>query len=881
MRKLFSLIAAVLFAGSMMAAEVVFTNADFAGQGTANTGSEVSAVKDGVTFTYSKGYSAEESLRCYAHGALSITAEVTIEKINFTTTGGKTGGLDAEVEVGATKYEVADLPSQARFTEIKVTLEGEEEDPDEVVIYDWRGKIGSTILGAAGVEETTVKIHTNTDEVPAIKFSSSFVYADGKWIAIKPAEGGFKAGDVLYMAAVFNNADDTKYAQVDLRAADGDTRIWLSDSASTINGRTSAADPIVQTYKLEADQDSLFLGRYGNTGMFVLTLMVGRPEVEPQPVMDYYVVGTMTDWKANADYKLKANPAAEGEFMGEFAFKANDGFKVAYSDGETIANDAWFPDGMENEYKITEDGDYAVYFRPDGQGGEGWHYGFIYVAKKEAPVVPTTCAEAREAVLALEDNAFLLDGAEITLEGYVTEIATAWSSSYKNISFWMADEKDGGQVLEAFRAACETEADAPAVGDKVKVTGKLKKYVKDGVATPEFDAKCTFEIIEKAVPVDENEVVKLGFNLPTENRPADNSIEIAGSFVEGTMALEKVEATGWFLSYDFVKAVADDTFKLRDKSNNDLILCKYNEGKAIWEQAIFTFGDYWQDDTWKGTPCKLIEEDLSNAAEYAWKEGAPEPSEELADPTNCAEAAEAALSVSENNELYNGGKEYTIEGYVTEIQTAYSDQYHNITFWMADEKDGGKVLEAYRAACASAEDAVRVGDKVKVTGALTKYNTTPEFAAGCTYEIIERGEQPDPQNLGEKTIAEFLELKNKIDTCILTGAIDSVVNTLYGNFYLKDATATVYVYGLLNAAGEAKKCFEEEGLQVGDIITIKAIYNEYNNNPQVKDAIFVRKKGQGIDNTSVEIKVEKFFRDGQLIIRKNGIEYNVQGAVIK
>ena len=124
MKKFFSILAAVLFAGSMMATEVTFTKDDFAGQGTANTGSEVSATKDGVTFTFSKGYCADESLRCYAHGALSITAEATIEKINFTTTGGKTGGLDAEVTVGATSYSVDDLASQARFTEIKVTLEG-------------------------------------------------------------------------------------------------------------------------------------------------------------------------------------------------------------------------------------------------------------------------------------------------------------------------------------------------------------------------------------------------------------------------------------------------------------------------------------------------------------------------------------------------------------------------------------------------------------------------------------------------------------------------------------------------------------------------------------------------------------------------------------
>jgi hypothetical protein len=35
---------------------------------------------------------------------------------------------------------------------------------------------------------------------------------------------------------------------------------------------------------------------------------------------------------------------------------------------------------------------------------------------------------------------------------------------------------------------------------------------------------------------------------------------------------------------------------------------------------------------------------------------------------------------------------------------------------------------------------------------------------------------------------------------------------------------------------------------------------------------------QGIDNVNASVKAEKFFRDGQLIIRKNGVEYNALGA---
>jgi hypothetical protein len=92
---------------------------------------------------------------------------------------------------------------------------------------------------------------------------------------------------------------------------------------------------------------------------------------------------------------------------------------------------------------------------------------------------------------------------------------------------------------------------------------------------------------------------------------------------------------------------------------------------------------------------------------------------------------------------------------------------------------------------------------VKVTGTLTKYGTTPEFSAGCTFVITEA--DVPAVNLGEKTIAEFLSLKNTKDTCILKGIVENIKMdkdddtkyNAYGNFDLTDETGTVYVYGLL------------------------------------------------------------------------------------
>ena len=190
----------------------------------------------------------------------------------------------------------------------------------------------------------------------------------------------------------------------------------------------------------------------------------------------------------------------------------------------------------------------------------------------------------------------------------------------------------------------------------------------------------------------------------------------------------------------------------------------YKDGKVVelakgWNSFDFALAEWTGNYDFSNLKCFVFEQYQTPAGEsfehnpfafaniYFWN--APT----LVDPTNCAEAAAAALSVSANNELYNNGKVYTIEGYVTEIQTAFSEQYKNITFWMADTKDGGKVLEAYRAVCDTITAAPIVGDKVKVTGSLTKYNTTPEFAAGCTFVILNKP-AADTVVIGEITYGE-------------------------------------------------------------------------------------------------------------------------------
>ncbi len=110
---------------------------------------------------------------------------------------------------------------------------------------------------------------------------------------------------------------------------------------------------------------------------------------EPVTTVDYYVVGSMTEWGVLETFKMEANPQNEGEYMLTKSFAAGDELKIKDS------NDNWYPgDGIGN-YKLTKDGTHTIYFRPDGQGGDGWYNGYIYVDDSQATEPEPVVTEAK------------------------------------------------------------------------------------------------------------------------------------------------------------------------------------------------------------------------------------------------------------------------------------------------------------------------------------------------------------------------------------------------------------------------------------------------------------------------------------------------------
>lgn len=125
------------------------------------------------------------------------------------------------------------------------------------------------------------------------------------------------------------------------------------------------------------------------------------------------------------------------------------------------------------------------------------------VEKKFTKMTILTCVEA----VALCTNP-ATPGQHI-IRGYVTEMIEAYNDQYKNITFWMADTPDGGQVLQAFRVKPVSAVEQSLkVGDFVEVIGSLILYTnKDGVSTPEVNAGGSVKLITPGATAVDNVTV--------------------------------------------------------------------------------------------------------------------------------------------------------------------------------------------------------------------------------------------------------------------------------------------------------------------------------------------------------------------------------------
>lgn len=111
---------------------------------------------------------------------------------------------------------------------------------------------------------------------------------------------------------------------------------------------------------------------------------------------------------------------------------------------------------------------------------------------------------------------------------------------------------------------------------------------------------------------------------------------------------------------------------------------------------------------------------------------------------------------------------------------------------------------------------------------------------------------------------------------VVSGTITKIVNTEYGNWYMTDGTAELYIYGTLDANGKTKN-FLSLGIEVGDKVTIEGPKSSYKGDPQMVDVTVknIVKALLKVVTPSIEISKEGGVLEVKLASKGKGAFYEI------
>ena len=130
---------------------------------------------------------------------------------------------------------------------------------------------------------------------------------------------------------------------------------------------------------------------------------------------------------------------------------------------------------------------------------------------------------------------------------------------------------------------------------------------------------------------------------------------------------------------------------------------------------------------------------------------------------------------------------------------------------------------------------LKEGDVVTIAGRRASHNGSAQVGDAYYISHVE-GQLPEIKNV---SVTEFLSSPvSDLQKYRLTGTIENLTNTTFGNFDLVDETGSVYVYGLKKDENASNQSFSELGLKEGDVVTLVGTREEHNGDPQVANAYY-------------------------------------------
>ncbi len=285
------------------------------------------------------------------------------------------------------------------------------------------------------------------------------------------------------------------------------------------------------------------------------------------------------------------------------------------------------------------------------------------------------------------------------LYGTVTQINTAWSDEYKNITVTIQVGELADQPIQCYRLSGDG-AENLAVGDVITVEGTLKNYN----GTIEFDKGCKLvgygEIVSQKSIVDAAYALEAGVSMtaPTALCGEVTSID-----------------TAWSDEYQNITVTI-----VCDGLTDQPIQCYRLSGEGAQTLEVGSeIGVYGTIKNYKGTiefdkGCVIVPTDDVASVRLAIS----------------AYTLEAGLAMTDAS---------TMTGVISSIDTAWSDEYQNITVTIVPGGLTDYAVQCYRLSGEGAQT-LAVGDTITVSGTIKNYKGTIEFDKGCTLDAVVKAE---------------------------------------------------------------------------------------------------------------------------------------------
>ena len=487
----------------------------------------------------------------------------------------------------------------------------------------------------------------------------------------------------------------------------------------------------------------------------------------------YYLIGNINGWDIHnltADHLFAVNPANEAEYILHYTLAEGNEFKVV-----AVANNelgAWYP-GEAGNYVVdfAHVGEKDILFRPDYQGGEGWHAGCIFV-EGDANANPWETWFASGDTWNTETESYLEWDGE-------NQKATVHINVDK-YGQWRAQVKYHGPVAEAgkcYRVALKLKSNNAISNVTIKYQDNAEMiYVAD--AALEANVEYVFDQTAAGI-AGGNGIMVLDFGFAH----AGDIIEIYD------VVIEETECPAIEHTYTVAGGSADLFGTTWDPANTANDMTKLEDGTYKFEKTEITL------------PAGNVE--FKVVEDHAW--------------TVCYPAENYQLVIPEAG-VYTITITFNPEGNVVAAEAVKTGD--------AQVDPVVSIAGSMNSWNASADVMVLAEDKATASLTLNLAAQTYEFKV-----VINGGDW-------RSNAHEFT--RENATAAEMTGNLD--------NMHLVADVAGDYIFTWTFATNTLAITFPTN---------------------------------EGINNTAVENQVVKMIENGQLIIIKNGVRYNAQGAIVR